>query len=95
MLTRMVPSESILHRPYSKRSFAELKCRGVFNKVIFHELDAVCQECYTIYKEPELHGLCRSECFTSEYFKGCLQALMRMEELEKFDSHIRKISGKK
>ncbi|XP_043235774.1 ion transport peptide-like [Amphibalanus amphitrite] len=82
------------HPLQNKRSFLGLQCRGVFDKVTFHELNAVCKECYGLYQEPELHGLCRSECFTTEYFKGCLQALRRAHETDKFDMAIRRISGK-
>ncbi|XP_043214101.1 CHH-like protein [Amphibalanus amphitrite] len=90
-----VPDAGEWRQAQSKRSFAELRCRGVFDIVVFRELNGVCQECFTIYKEPELYGLCRSECFSTQYFQGCLQALLRTEEAEKFESYIRRTSGRK
>ena len=45
----------------SKRKFTYtgLGCRGMFHKMIFSKLDKVCDECYDIFKIPEIHHLCR------------------------------------
>lgn len=42
-----------------KRSFAGLGCLGVYDKAKFARLDRVCEECYQLYREPEIHTACR------------------------------------
>lgn len=79
----------------TKRSFHSMGCRGRYNKFRFHELGQVCTDCFTLYKEPELYGLCRSQCFTNEFFMGCLRALSRHDEADRFQAIITRISGRK
>ncbi|XP_059352356.1 CHH-like protein isoform X2 [Daphnia carinata] len=64
----------------SKRSFFDINCKGLYDKSIFARLDRICQDCYSLYREPELHTLCRKNCFTTNYFKGCLDALLINDE---------------
>ena len=42
-----------------KRSFAGLGCLGVYDKGKFARLDRVCEECYQLYREPDIHSACR------------------------------------
>lgn len=42
-----------------KRSFAGLGCLGVYDKAKFARLDRVCEECYQLYREPDIHTDCR------------------------------------
>lgn len=35
----------------------------------------------------------RKRCFTSDYFKGCLDALQLTDELEKIKSYIKQVNG--
>lgn len=42
-----------------KRSFAGLGCLGVYDKAKFARLDRVCEECYQLYHEPDIHTACR------------------------------------
>ena len=79
----------------TKRSFLGLRCRGVYDKGTFYELETVCRDCLTLYQEPELYGLCRSQCFTTQYFVGCLEALQQGSEAERLDAAIRRLSGRK
>lgn len=32
---------------------------GVFNKSIFFRLDRICEDCYSLFREVELHSLCK------------------------------------
>nr|ABO43964.1 putative ion transport peptide-like precursor [Daphnia magna] len=68
------------HHSLSKRSFFDINCKGLYDKSIFARLDRICQDCYNLYREPELHTLCRKNCFTTNYFKGCLDALLINDE---------------
>ena len=50
---------NVAHRPLTKRSFHEIQCKGTFDKSIFAKLDRICQDCYDLYRDPDLYGLCR------------------------------------
>uniref|UniRef100_A0A7G3AA75 Putative crustacean chh/mih/gih neurohormone family n=1 Tax=Lutzomyia longipalpis TaxID=7200 RepID=A0A7G3AA75_LUTLO len=83
------------HHTLSKRSsFFDIECKGVFNKSIFFRLDRICEDCYSLFREPQLHSLCKENCFGNEYFTGCVEALLLEEEFEKFDKW-RQMLGKK
>ena len=43
----------------SKRSYADLQCRGVYDASIISRLERVCKDCYNLYKEDEILGFCR------------------------------------
>ncbi|KFM72109.1 Ion transport peptide-like protein, partial [Stegodyphus mimosarum] len=38
-----------------KRSFSELGCMGVYDKAKFARLDRVCEECYQLFRESDVH----------------------------------------
>lgn len=42
-----------------KKSFSSIGCLGNFNKAKFARLDRICDECYQIYRDPEIHKTCR------------------------------------
>lgn len=48
-----------IEHPLSKRSFFDIQCKGVYDKTIFARLDRVCEDCYNLFREPQLHSLCR------------------------------------
>ncbi|KAG7199547.1 hypothetical protein KM043_014158 [Ampulex compressa] len=79
--------------PLGKRSFMELQCKGIYDKSIFARLDRICEDCYNLFREPQLHHLCRKECFTTEYFKGCVDVLLLHDEVEKIQSWIKHLHG--
>ena len=37
------------------------ECRGRYDTAIFTTLDNICEDCYNLYKEPDIHSMCRSE----------------------------------
>lgn len=48
-----------------KRSFVGLGCLGVYDKAKFARLDRVCEDCYQLYREPDIHSACRYVFITS------------------------------
>nr|QBQ04006.1 CHH larval type [Parasacculina yatsui] len=84
---------SALRPPLPKRHFRRLGCLGVFDKNSMTKLNLICSQCYELYQEPELHGLCRKDCFTSKYFIGCLEALLLTEQQTEMMQHVRLLSG--
>ncbi|XP_061384296.1 CHH-like protein isoform X2 [Danaus plexippus] len=72
----------------ARRSFFNLQCKGVYDAAIFARLDRICDDCYNLFREPTLFTLCRSKCFTSPYFKGCMESLYLYDEEEQLDQMI-------
>ncbi|XP_065569187.1 ion transport peptide-like isoform X1 [Artemia franciscana] len=77
----------------SKRSFFDLQCKGYYDKQIFAKLDRVCYDCYNIFRDPEIHQLCRADCFTTKYFKACKDTLMLAEDDETIKDWLNVIHG--
>jgi hypothetical protein len=50
----------VLNHTLSKRThFFDIQCKGVYDKSIFARLDRICEDCYNLFREPQLHSLCR------------------------------------
>ena len=78
---------------FFRRSFARLDCTGMYDRSSFAALDSVCDDCYNLYKEPEVHSLCRSDCFTSAFFRRCVDSLMLQEKKGMYDSMAAQLAG--
>ncbi|CRK97549.1 CLUMA_CG010937, isoform A [Clunio marinus] len=81
------------HDVHKRSSFFDIDCKGVFNKSIFFRLDRICEDCYSLFREVELHSLCKKQCFTTEFFKGCLEALQLQDEVNAIKSYIKLVNG--
>ncbi|GIY09535.1 ion transport peptide-like [Caerostris darwini] len=79
----------------SKRSFTQLGCMGDFDRSKFARLDSVCEECYELYREPDIHFQCRENCFKNAYFSKCVDALLLTSEQEELDNSVRQLYGKR
>ncbi|XP_026320432.1 ion transport peptide-like isoform X2 [Hyposmocoma kahamanoa] len=77
----------------TRRSFYDLQCKGVYDQVMFNRLDRVCDDCYNLFRESQLFNLCRADCFTSDYFKGCVEALLLNENLDTYKKYIKHLHG--
>nr|XP_022902307.1 crustacean hyperglycemic hormone isoform X2 [Onthophagus taurus] len=81
-------SQLVLTYPSGKRqNFFHLECKGQYNKSVFARLDRICEDCYNLFREPEIHTLCREDCFTSEVFQGCIEILLITDEIELMAIH--------
>lgn len=49
----------LMGHPLGKRSFLDIQCKGVYDKSLFARLDRICEDCYNLFREPQLHSLCR------------------------------------
>ncbi|XP_076282755.1 ion transport peptide isoform X2 [Lasioglossum baleicum] len=81
--------------PLGKRSFIDIQCKGIYDKSIFARLDRICEDCYNLFREPQLHQLCRQSCFGTQYFTSCIQALLLEDEKEKFEEMADYLGRKK
>ncbi|CAG2165862.1 unnamed protein product [Oppiella nova] len=82
-------------RDLHKRTFAGLGCLGIYDKAKFARLDRVCEECYQLYREPDLHTSCRQDCFRNEVFGRCVDALLLSHEQKKLEEMVEDLYGKK
>ncbi|XP_051175036.1 ion transport peptide isoform X2 [Leptopilina boulardi] len=85
----------LMGHPFSKRSFMDIQCKGVYDKSLFARLDRICEDCYNLFREPQLHLLCKQNCFSTEYFTSCIQALLLEDEKEKFQEIAEYLGRKK
>ncbi|XP_043496724.1 ion transport peptide isoform X2 [Polistes fuscatus] len=85
----------LMSHPLGKRSYLDLSCKGVYDKSIFARLDRICEDCYNLFREPQLHVLCRQDCFSTQYFMSCIQALLLEDEKEKFQGMVEYLGRKK
>ncbi|XP_051175032.1 ion transport peptide-like isoform X1 [Leptopilina boulardi] len=83
----------LMGHPFSKRSFMDIQCKGVYDKSLFARLDRICEDCYNLFREPQLHLLCKKNCFTSDYFKGCVEVLQLEDEMEQIQTSIKQLHG--
>ena len=42
-----------------KRNYLELQCQGMYDPSIFAKLAGICDDCYNLIRDPEIHGMCR------------------------------------
>ncbi|XP_015607013.1 ion transport peptide isoform X2 [Cephus cinctus] len=85
----------LMGHPLGKRSFMDIQCKGVYDKSLFARLDRICEDCYNLFREPQLHSLCRQDCFSTQYFTSCVQALLLEDEKEKFQEMAEYLGRKK
>ncbi|XP_011069312.1 PREDICTED: ion transport peptide isoform X2 [Acromyrmex echinatior] len=86
---------SLSGHPLGKRSFFDIQCKGVYDKSIFARLDRICEDCYNLFREPQLHMLCKQDCFSTQYFTSCIQALLLEDEKERLQDMVEYLGRKK
>ncbi|XP_032667635.1 ion transport peptide isoform X2 [Odontomachus brunneus] len=80
--------------PLSKRSFFDIQCKGVYDKSIFARLDRICEDCYNLFREPQLHMLCKQDCFSTAYFTSCMQVLLLEDEKDRLQEMVEYLGRK-
>lgn len=56
-LTTALPQQN--HNISKRSTFFDLECKGVYNKSIFRRLERICEDCYLLFREPQVHTLCK------------------------------------
>ena len=51
--------ERALRSLVAKRNYVDLECRGMYDQRILTQLERICEDCYNLYKDPEVHQFCR------------------------------------
>lgn len=54
-LINTLPAHSLAKRS----TFFDLNCLGTYNASIFYRLDRICEDCYSLFREPEIHHNCK------------------------------------
>ncbi|KXJ74616.1 hypothetical protein RP20_CCG013273 [Aedes albopictus] len=96
LIIALVPLAAVAlpHHSVAKRSsFFDIECKGQFNKAIFYRLDRICEDCYSLFREPQILSFCKKSCFTTDYFRGCLDALQLTDEIETLKPFIKVLNG--
>jgi hypothetical protein len=90
-------AEPLLSMPPSKRphNIEHLRCRGMHDNGILTQLERICEDCYNLYKDAEVHAYCRMDCFSSQTFRQCLQSLLMDKESDIFLELVQIIGKKK
>ncbi|XP_040565548.1 crustacean hyperglycemic hormone [Lepeophtheirus salmonis] len=57
-------------------------CKAALDLKTFSTLNQICDDCFELYKAPEIYSLCRSDCFGSKYFFGCMENLLVKEDMK-------------
>ncbi len=42
-----------------RTNYVDLRCRGMYDQGILTQLERICEDCYNLYKDAEVHGYCR------------------------------------
>ncbi|XP_015913567.1 crustacean hyperglycemic hormone [Parasteatoda tepidariorum] len=82
-------------RDVDKRGFSDLGCMGVYDKSKFARLDRVCEECYQLVRESDVHTSCRSNCFKNDFFTQCVDALLLRKDRLQLDYMVDQLYGKR
>ncbi|XP_023221287.1 crustacean hyperglycemic hormone-like [Centruroides sculpturatus] len=72
-------------------NFVTLGCMGTFDKHKFNVVSRICEDCFKLYREPEVLRGCKSNCFKNSYFPRCVEALLRTEELENLQTFVEEL----
>ncbi|KAI1288088.1 Ion transport peptide-like [Halotydeus destructor] len=91
----VLAQRSVDCRDLHRRTFNSLGCGGVYDKAKFARLDRVCTECYQMYREPELHPMCRQDCFRNEVFARCVDALLLNSEQMSLQEMVSDVYGRR
>merc|ERR1719330_170056 len=76
---RMVKAAAVNHHQADRlttENFSVTGCPRHPLVKVFKFLDSVCDDCYDLYRDPDVYSLCRSKCFSSPYFSGCMNMML-------------------
>eukprot|EP00092_Neocalanus_flemingeri_P033242 GFUD01036148.1.p1 GENE.GFUD01036148.1~~GFUD01036148.1.p1 ORF type:complete len:120 (-),score=23.34 GFUD01036148.1:23-382(-) len=51
-------------------------CDGTLDLKTYLFMNRMCEDCFSLYRDSDIYSACRSGCFGSSYFQGCMQSLM-------------------
>jgi len=69
-------ASNILWEMRSEEEGNSLGCSSSPSLRILKYLDRICDDCYMLYRDSDVYQLCRSDCFSSRFFLGCMDVMM-------------------
>lgn len=77
----------------SKKSFSSIGCMGTHDRSKFARLDRICEECFQLYRDTEIHKSCREFCFKNDVFPACVEALLLTHEQKELNDIAEELLG--
>nr|5B5I_A Chain A, Crustacean hyperglycemic hormones 1 [Penaeus japonicus]5B5I_B Chain B, Crustacean hyperglycemic hormones 1 [Penaeus japonicus] len=53
-------------------SLFDPSCTGVFDRQLLRRLGRVCDDCFNVFREPNVATECRSNCYNNPVFRQCM-----------------------
>nr|O15981.1 RecName: Full=Crustacean hyperglycemic hormones 5; AltName: Full=Pej-SGP-V; Contains: RecName: Full=CHH precursor-related peptide 5; Short=CPRP 5; Contains: RecName: Full=Crustacean hyperglycemic hormone 5; Short=CHH 5; Flags: Precursor [Penaeus japonicus]BAA22561.1 Pej-SGP-V [Penaeus japonicus] len=78
-------------RSLSKRLVFDPSCAGVYDRVLLGKLNRLCDDCYNVFREPNVATECRSNCFYNLAFVQCLEYLMPPSLHEEYQANVQMV----
>merc|ERR1719259_1188795 len=63
-------------RSAEKDEFSDEACSSPPSLQMVKFLDSICEDCYLLYRDIDIYQMCRSECYGTEFFLGCMESIM-------------------
>merc|ERR1711976_844532 len=71
----LISSADGRHR-YGNDASNPLGCSASPSLRVLKYLDRICDDCYMLYRDPDIYQMCRSDCFNNRFFLGCMDVMM-------------------
>ena len=62
------------------RSQSDGLCGGALDLKTYFFMNKVCDDCFSLYRDSDIYSACRSGCFGSDFFQGCMDTLILDQE---------------
>nr|BAJ23164.1 crustacean hyperglycemic hormone precursor [Metapenaeus ensis] len=59
-----------------KRTLFDASCTGVYDRHLLLRLSRVCDDCYNVFREPNVSTECRSNCYNNLVFRQCMEYIV-------------------
>ncbi|KAK4321011.1 hypothetical protein Pmani_008176 [Petrolisthes manimaculis] len=76
LTSELSPSFDLLpEHPMEKRQVFDKSCKGVYSRSLFSKLNAVCDDCYNLYRKSHVSIMCKANCYSSRLYEQCVMGL--------------------
>ncbi|KAK7027494.1 hypothetical protein SK128_012079 [Halocaridina rubra] len=93
MLLQTVTPSSIKIRPNTFKEFQFIKCQGEFDKEQYSFLVQICDDCYNLFRNPNVLLDCKANCFQNPVFPACINRLLLKDKETEIKGKLYYVSG--
>merc|ERR1712233_266098 len=61
---------------HTRMSESHMLCGGKIDLQSYLFLNKLCEDCFSLYRDPDVYAVCRSGCFGSSFFQECMTSLL-------------------